>query len=366
MYTTINKDELVKTLGLINRVSTKQTTLPVLQCVLLECVDGQLNFKVTNLEIGVETKIKADTETSGTLAVPTNTLLQTVLSSPDREIVLRGDRKTLIVEWGKSSSGIKTMAFDDFPHLPDISDGGDGQVIKGDLFALGIKTVAFATAVSSIKPELGSVYVLQKKEHTLTFVATDSFRLMEKTIPQKGVVLSEPILIPQKNALEIAKLCEAIEEDPVLRVNENLCTLSFSSGTNVTSRLTNSSFPDYNAIIPKEYVAHSVVLKADFAGALKKAGIFINKFSQTTLDVSEQTITISATNDEVGTTTDSISATNEGEEVKLNFNQNYLNDPLNHINDDSLAIHLAGVARPLVMEGVSDKTLRYLVMPMNR
>ena len=109
-----------------------------------------------------------------------------------------------------------------------------------------------------------------------------------------------------------------------------------------------------------------MVLKADFASALKKAGIFINKFSQTTLDVSGQTITISATNDEVGTTTDSISATNEGEEVKLNFNQNYLNDPLGHINDDSLAIHLAGAARPLVMEGVSDKTLRYLVMPMNR
>ena len=337
-----------------------------MQCVLLEATDEHLNFKVTNLEIGVETKIKADTETTGIMAVPTNTLLQTVLSSPDREIVLRGEDKTLMVEWGKSSSGIKTLAFDDFPHLPDISDSGDGQVIKGSMFALGIKSVAFATAVSSIKPELGSVYVLQKKEHTLTFVATDSFRLMEKTIPQKGVVLADPILIPQKNALEIARICEAMEEDPILRVNENLCSLLFPDGTNVTSRLTNSSFPDYNAIIPKEYAAHSVVLKADFANALKKAGIFINKFSQTTLDVSGKTITISATNDEVGTTTEPIPATNEGEDVKLNFNQQYLNDPLSHINDDSLAIHLAGAARPLVIEGVSDKTLRYLLMPMNR
>ena len=54
------------------------------------------------------------------------------------------------------------------------------MVLNRSLFALGIKTTAFAASQSSIKPELGSVYIQQKKEHSLTFVSTDSFRLMEK------------------------------------------------------------------------------------------------------------------------------------------------------------------------------------------
>ena len=56
----------------------------------------------------------------------------------------------------------------------------------------------------------------------------------------------------------------------------------------------------------------------------------------------------------------------EGEELTLNFNQQYVMDPLQYIQDDSLKLSFAGIGRAVIMEGVSDKTLRYLVMPMNK
>jgi DNA polymerase III sliding clamp (beta) subunit (PCNA family) len=55
-----------------------------------------------------------------------------------------------------------------------------------------------------------------------------------------------------------------------------------------------------------------------------------------------------------------------GDDLTLNFNQQYIMDPLQRINDDSVKLNFAGIGRAMVMEGASDKSLRYLVMPMNK
>src|SRR3989344_4199571 len=157
-------------------------------------------------------------------------------------------------------------------------------------------------------PELGSVFIQQKKEHSLTFVSTDSFRLMEKTVPQKGVILQHSFLVPQKNAIELARICDLLQTDPLLVVTENQCALS----------------------------------------------------------VTDKTVTISSQNNEVGHITDTINAVVNGDELSLNFNQQYVIEPLSHITDESIILNFAGIGRPLVITGASDTSLRYLVMPMNR
>ncbi len=363
MHITLDRQSFLDKLELVGKVSTKHVTLPILQCVLLSVVDDVLTLSATNLEIGIEAKIEPKVQTGGVVAVPANTLISTIQFMTHKEVVLRTDGSVLVVEGSGSKTDIKTVPFDEFPNIPKID--GKGQPLNRTLFSLGIKTASFAASQSSIKPELGSVCILQKKEHTLTFVATDSFRLMEKTVPQKGLILSDPILIPQKNAIELARVCDLLDGDPELRINENQCSLTFSS-VYITSRLVGGSFPDYQSIIPKEYCTHSTVLKSDLMHTFRKTNIFLNKFLQVGVSIKKKDCTISAQSGEVGTTTEVIPATTDGEELSLNFNQRYLAEPLPYVTDESLVMHFAGIGRPMVMEGVHDKTLRYLVMPMNK
>lgn len=364
MHTTVIVKDLLEKLELVSRVSTKHVTLPVLQCVLIEAQGETVTLKATNLEIGIEATIKATVEESGVVAVPAAVLIQTATLLNQKEITLKLEDNTLVVEASGSETQIKCIPHDEFPSIPKVSS--EGQTIHRSLFALGIKTVAFACSVSSIKPELGSVYIYQKKEHSLTFVATDSFRLMEKTVPQKGVVFDQSILIPQKNAVEIGRVCDACESDPVCRVNENQFALEFSEGVYITSRLTTGSFPDYEQIIPKEYVTHTTILREDLVQAFKKTNIFLNKFLQVGLHVTKTSLTISANSGEVGNTTESMKAQSEGDDLTLNFNQRYISEALSHFIDDSISLHMAGIGRPLVIKGSHDTSVRYLVMPMNK
>ena len=349
---------------MITRVSIKHVTLPVLQCVLITVKDGIVTFKATNLEIGIEVVVESTIEQDGIVAVSATTLLQAVQYITKKEVTLSVVEGVLFVDSGSGKTTINAIPYDEFPSIVKLTEGG--ITIQKKLFALGIKTVAFAASQSSIKPELGSIYIQQKKEHSLTFVATDSFRLMEKTVPQKNFILNQTILIPQKNAIELARICDLLETDPTLIINDNQCALSFAEGVYITSRLVSGSFPDYEQIIPKEYVTHTTALKSDVLQAFKKTQIFLNKFMQVTIKITPTELTASSQNGSVGTTTDTIKVQTEGEDLMLNFNQQYLIDPLTHISDDSIIMHFAGIGRPLVIQGVSDTTLRYLVMPMNK
>jgi len=364
MKITISQQKLIHTLEMITRVSIKHVTLPVLQCVLITVKDGVVTFKATNLEIGIEVIIDSVIEAEGIVAVSASTLLQAVQYIIKKEVTLSVIEGVLTVDSGSGKTTINTIPYEEFPSIIKLTT--PGSTIQKTFFALGIKTVSFAASASSIKPELGSIYILQKKEHSLTFVATDSFRLMEKTVPQKNFILDQTLLIPQKNATELARICDLLESDPILIVNENQCALSFTEGVYVTSRLVSGSFPDYEQIIPKEYSTHSTVLKSDLLQTFKKTQVFLNKFMQVTIKTTAASLTISSQNGEVGTTTDTVQAQTSGDDLTLNFNQQYVIDPLTHINDDSIILHFAGIGRPLVMKGVSDTTLRYLVMPMNK
>lgn len=356
----------MKKLEVVSRAATKHLTLPILQCVRIEAKGSEVSFSGTNLEIAISAHAAAKVVTDGVIAVPAQLLLQTVNLVAESKITLTVEGDALLVTSRGSHTKINAFPLQDFPTMPQLPQGG--QVVNGQSFALGIRTVAFAASQSTIKPELGSIYIGQKKERTLTFVATDSFRLIEKTTSQEKVTLENPLLIPQKNALEIARVLEIVGSDPVLVIGEGQAALRFDDGTYITSRLTEGSFPDYVQIIPKEYVTHATVLVADLQHALKMTSVFANKFQQVTMEVKKgaKELVLSSDSGEAGKTVERVQASIEGEDLTLSFNQRYIIDPLPAFSGESTILNFAGIGRPLVFAGVAEQSVRYLVMPMNK
>jgi DNA polymerase III subunit beta len=363
MHITVSTELFRSLLENTSRIATKHITLPILQCVSLEAKGSLLTVTATNLEIGIQGTLSGRVEEEGIVYIPAQTLRETIALIIQKEVTISTDGELLHIEAETSKTDIKTMDGSDFPSIPHIQ--GTTYTIQSSLFAHGIKTAAFAASQSSIKPELGSIYIFQKKEQSLTFVATDSFRLIEKTIPQKGLVFEGSILIPFKNALELSRLAEEVQTEITVCIGENQCALKTDS-LYITSRLVSGTFPDYEQIIPKEYPVEATVLVKDLGSALKKTNIFLNKFLQLTCTVAGNTLTLSSQNTDSGATTESIHATTKGDEIRLNFNQRYVSDIIQHLTDDSVLIKFAGVGRPMVIQNAHENSLRYLVMPMNK
>jgi len=64
MHIEVEKEQLLRYLEYVSRVSTKHQTLPVLQCVLITAESGEntASLRATNLELGIEAKMPRGTQ----------------------------------------------------------------------------------------------------------------------------------------------------------------------------------------------------------------------------------------------------------------------------------------------------------------
>jgi DNA polymerase-3 subunit beta len=360
------RDRLAKAIQQVERVTSKNVTLPVLKCILLETKDSSLIIKATNLDIGIEVTIPVKIQEEGTVAVPGATfsaLLQNM--EQEKNVILETKDQVLLVTGEHGAASLKTVPHEDFPGIPRVTPDNTFTMVSED-FLRGLKSVWYSSATTSMKPELSSVY-LYAEDESLVFVATDSFRLAEKKVKNKKAKDIPDILIPFKGIPEVTRVLENIAGEVTVVVDKT--QISFEGeGIYLVSRVVDGHFPDYRQIIPQGNKTKVTFLKADIISALKLANIFSDQFHQVGIGVNsgEKSLEIKTKNNDIGEARKKIPATVVGEDVAVNFNYKYIMDCFQSIGSDSVSFEFNGLNRPLVIKGASDQSFTYLVMPMNR
>lgn len=366
MYISLDKKELGEVVGIAARFSERRsTTLPVLAGILVVAEEKKILLRATNLETAVELTLSGEVKKPGSVVLPASLLRDITTSfSGAGEVNLEHSGDTVTLVSGKAKSTLKTLPQEDFPSLPGVENPTTTFAIDGSTLKTLISTVAACASTSSVRPELASVY-LSSEAGVVKAVATDSFRLAEKKLSAKGKVGKFSILIPAKNASDLAQTIpdEAVE----VKIDDHQCAIVWPSGV-VTTRLVAGSYPDYTQIIPKSFAAEASLLKKDFEAALKRASVFSDTFQKVRLgfDVKDKRLALSARNADVGESLESMPASVSGDSIELSFNHRYLGAALPLITSESITLSAAGIGRPLVIKGVGDASLLYLVMPMNQ
>jgi DNA polymerase-3 subunit beta len=360
------KEKLLDAVSKAEKIAGRNPTLPILSGLYLKAENNTLNIKSTNLDLGISISIAVKIVEPGEVVVPAS-ILNSFLNSlvKEKSIILETKGQTLHVATDSTETSIKTLNAEDFPIIPEISDDESFSLPSRDL-VLGLKSVVYAAAVGSMKPELSSIYVAHEGED-LVFAATDSFRLAEKKIKTRKTPNFKYVLIPQKNATEIMRILDSMDDDVSLSIEENQIAFRVE-GVYLTSRIIDGVFPDYKQIIPKETTSKAIVLKQDLTNSLKTALIFSDSLNQLrlTLAPSKKLFEIESKNNNVGENVYAVEAVIEGEDLIINVNHKYLTDCFQSIPVDTVNLSFSGQTKPIVITGVGDKSFTYLTMPMNK
>ena len=360
------KEKLIHAISKAERITTKNVTLPILSCVLLEANDSILTIKATNLDVSIEITLPVKVIKPGKIAVSGSVLYNFISNIiNDKNITLEDISGNLKISTKHTESIIKSFSVDDFPTIPKVLSDlpltfNIPSLIKG------FKSVVYSSSVSTIRPVLSSVLLISE-EDGVVFVATDSFRLSEKRIGVKKHKEFNQILIPFKNVGEITRALDDIKEDAEVRLNENQISFSYDN-IYITSRVIDGNFPDYKQIIPKEVKTEVIVLKEDFISSLRISNIFADKFSQVIFHIlsKEKILKITTKNMDVGENVNNLDAVIKGEDLTISFNYKYIIDCFQSIDSDSISLSFSDINKPMVIRGVGDKSFLYLVMPMNK
>ena len=257
MKITCEKKDLIKALSITEKITGTNPTLPILSCVLLIIKNNTLTIRSTNIELGIEVYISVKSEEDGIVAVPGNIFYNTIQNTQDEIITIETQKDTILIQTKHSKTVLNIQPYDDFPSLPIIQNDVI-YTLKLENLIKGIESVIYSASHSTIKPELSSVYVYEH-DKKIFFVATDSFRLAEKTtqIKEKNT-LDKSFLLPLRNANEILRILNQIQESDILvKVDKN--QISFEcKNIFITSRIIDGVFPDYKQIIPKDYITKNI------------------------------------------------------------------------------------------------------------
>lgn len=366
MNISIDKKILGEAMGIVSRFAERRgATLPVLGGIAIVATKDTITLSATNLEVGIDLIIEGKVESAGSVALPASVLKEITASfSGNGALTLEQTGDTVLISSGSAKSTIKTLPYEDFPTLSTPESPKTSFTLPGAVLRNLIQSVASCASPSTVRPELASV-LLSAEGGTVKAVATDSFRLAEKKVSVSGKVEPFSMLIPAKNAIDIAQTLP--DDDIKVQADAHQCSFSFKNGVVVT-RLVAANYPDYVQIIPKTSVAEATILKKDFDAALRRASVFTDAFQKVRLglDTGKKQLILSARNADVGETSESLPVAASGDSIELSFNHRYLQAPIPLITAESLTLSAAGIGRALVVRGQGDSSFLYLVMPMNQ
>ena len=372
MNFTILAKELKKGLSFTEKITGKNLTLPILNNLLIEALPNFLKISSTDLEVGIEWWGHCKTEKEGSIAVPAKFISQLVGVLPEEKIDIKTKGNTLLIEGKNIKTQIKGFSSEEFPIIPkflkDIYIEMDGKKLKD-----GLISVVDMVSTSQVKPEISGVYFSFNKG-SIKLVATDSFRLTEKTIKDDFKNLFEKeinFILPQKTTRELINILPE-EEGEKIRIYFSESQVMFETflpnsthpEINLVSRQIDGEYPSYEEIIPKTSKTKIILNKDELAKQIKMAGLFGGKTNEVLIKVGENNIEIKSQDDEIGESELSMSAITEGDEVKVSFNYRFILDALTNIKSSEISFEMQGNDRPALIKPVGDASYLYVVMPI--
>lgn len=375
MKFTCTRENLNHALELVSPLAGKQGSLPILENILIHAAESHLELSSTNLETAIKTTIRARVDDAGSFTVPAKTLADYVRLLSDEQVEISLEENELVVQCGSSKTKIKGSLAEDYPVLPEISEGS-AFALPVETFKSALSKVVIAVAKNEIRPELSGVFMRLKGERYdgLVMAATDSYRLAEVRVPlEQGEDQDVKCIIPARVAYEIIRLLGSAlktkEESSVrLWVSENQIGVRYDS-FELTGRLINGNYPDYTQIIPAQFKTNANFPVSLMVNKIKAASLFttvgVNAVSFD-LNVSEKSISVSSTSTQTGEHSSRVEADMEGEENSILLNHRYVLDGLNHLDTENAEIGVNSADAPCMIRPNGADNYIYIVMPIRQ
>jgi DNA polymerase-3 subunit beta len=370
MKVTVERAEILKSLGHVHRVVERRNTIPILANVLIRAERSQLGLKATDLDLEVFETVAADVAPGGSTTVPAHMLYEIVRKMPEgSQIVLEGsgDRAVLAIRAGRSRFTLQTLPDSDFPDLAAGEMTHKFTLSAADLKRLIAKT-QFAISTEETRYYLNGIYlhaVQSGNAAMLRAVATDGHRLAQVELPMPVGAEGIPgVIVPRKTVGEMQRLIEDNDSEIMVELSQGKIRFTVGAVT-LTSKLIDGTFPDYARVIPLGNDKELVIDKAEFEAAVDRVSTVSSERGRAVkLSLSAGRLVLSVTNPDSGSATEELEVEYDADPLDIGFNSRYLLDIAAQLDGEAAVLKLADSGSPTLIQDRGSAGALYVLMPM--
>jgi len=377
MKFSIKRDNFRNAISKVERILSKNPSLPILNNILIKTDKNRLLIASTNLEIAVKTYAKAKIEKQGGITIPVR-MINGFLGNIKDEVV-EGEvvKDEFQIKTKKHQIKIKGMSLDDYPIIPE-NPKENYLKIEGEVFSENIFGVLTSVARGDTRQELNGINMVFKKNE-IKIAATDGYRLSEAIVKIDKEKINEEyfvfientpsLIVPALTFSEIQKNLTEGEFELMIKQNQ---LFAQNNNSRIISKLINGKYIDYEQILPKKYSIEIKINKTELLDALKIASL-VSRDNNNEIEISntknKKELEIKSFSGETGENISKISANISGDDFKVLFNSSYLIDGLNATWEEDVVIKLNQEKSPALVKGLNkqekeNKKFSYVIMPI--
>ena len=364
MHISINREELIKPLGIVSGVVERRQTLPILSNILLRYNNNQLVLTGTDMEVEVSAMVQSSGGQPGDITVPARKLHDICRALPvDSLLDIKLDKEKVLIKSGKSRFRLLTMPATEFPVIETANWETKIALPQNKLRWLLEKTM-FCMAQQDVRYYLNGL-LIETKGKQLRAVATDGHRLALANVELASSAETERfVILPRKGVQEMLRFLEDSDSEVVIQVGANHIRVT-QKDLVFTSKLIDGRFPDYNKVIPTTQSKRLTIQRPMFRETLNRAAILSNeKYRGVRFGLSSDLMTITAHNPEQEEAQEEIPIDYNGENMEIGFNVNYISEAIGALASDKIEFCLNDPNSSCLLRSPENNNLLYVVMPM--
>ncbi len=342
-------------------VAARPGALPVLSGLRLGLGADGVELVGSDLELTIRVQAPANVEGEGSAVVPARLLSDIVRKLEAGQVTVEFGDEDARIAGGRANFALRTLPASDFPRLPEVA--GAGVRVEAGALAEALRQVVPAASRDDARPILTGVLLTASGEG-LRLVATDSYRLAVRDL--KGVTQfleeGQKVLVAGRGLAEVQRLLGGGEIEVVLGDRE----VVFRVGkTEVTARLIEGDFPNYEQLIPSGYPNRLTVSQDVLHAAVERVRL-VGQGRDTApirLAMTAEGLELSAVAQDVGEAHEAVEAKYEGTNLTVAFNSQFLLEGIDAAGAPEIVIESIDPLKPAVLRGDNADFL-YLLMPV--
>ena len=358
------KSNLVKGVNIVSKAVPSKTTMPILECILIDATTDIIKFTANDMELGIETVVEGNILQKGVVAIDAKIFSEIVRKLPDNEVVIECDDKlqtTITCE--KAIFNISAKSGEDFSYLPYVEKN---EVISLSQFTLKeiIRQTIFSIADNdSNKLMTGELF--QIYDNMLKVVSLDGHRISIRKTELKNSYQPKKVVVPGKTLMEVSKILSG-EVDSIVDISftNNHILFEFDN-TVVVSRLIEGEYFKIDQMLSSDYETKVKINKKELLSCIDRATLLVKEGDKKPIiinildDVMELKI-----KSQIGSMNEEIMIAKEGKDLLIGFNPKFLIDALRVIEDEEVTLYLMNPKAPCFIKNEKEEYI-YLILPVN-
>lgn len=358
------KTDLVHAVSTVSKAVSNKTTLPILECILIEASTGTIKLTANDMELGIETTVEGNVQDSGKIAVNAKLFSEIVRKLPDNDVTIETDEQykaTITCE--KACFQIMGQEGNEFPYLPEIEKNQSVTLSQFSLKEIIRQTIFSISDNENTKLMTGELF--EVKDQQLSVVSLDGHRISIRKIQLKDGSDSFKVIVPGKTLQEIVKIISGeMDEEVKIYVTSKHILFEFDQ-TRVVSRLLEGEFYKISQMLSSDYETKITINKKEFLNCIDRASLLIRESEKKPIiiDITDHSLKLNI-NSFFGSMEEEIMIQKEGRDLLIGFNPKFLMDVLRVIDDEEIHIYLVNPKAPCFIKDDSG-FYNYLILPVN-